>query len=333
VPPPEHLKTNDNLTLDQASLFVAGRATDHAGGFVQITWDGVEHNLALDLVDLRYASAVTFGDHEAILGVTVNNNPTVQDPFNTLPAWGFPFLAPASGFGAGDAATLIDGGLEGIVVGASAYAVLDKNWYAELGTYRSMSPSMQDSLGLGRDDQRLEGNAYWRLAYMQDLKSSAFHAGLFGWSARLDPDHTVPGPVDSFRDVGVDASYQFLGTREHVASVYGSVTHEQIHTGEDGSTGHLVEERLSGTYHYAQTWGGGASLFSTHGSDPAATTRGVMLQADWTPWGKEAAAAPAALEWLNLRLGAQYWHYGTFDGTADGAGDHDTFSLFLWSAF
>ena len=29
-------------------------------------------------------------DHELILGVTLNNNPTVQDVWNTTPAWGFP---------------------------------------------------------------------------------------------------------------------------------------------------------------------------------------------------------------------------------------------------
>jgi hypothetical protein len=332
-PPPDHLKSNDNLTLDQASLFIAGRASDHLGAFVQVTYDGVAHQASLDQVDLRFATPLALDGHEAIFGVSVNNNPTVQDPFNTLSAWSFPFLSPSSGFGTGDAATLIDGGLAGIVLGASAYGVFDKSWYGEVGTYGSMSPSTQDALGLGRDEQRLEGNAYWRLAYMQDMKSTAFHAGLFGWSARLDPDRTVPGLVDSYRDVGVDGSWQYLGTREHIFSVYGSLTHEEVHTGEDGSNGHLVAERLNATYHYQETWGAGAGLFSTHGSDPDATTRGFMLQADWTPWGKEAAAAPASLQWLNLRLGAQYWHYGTFDGTSQGAGDHDTVSLFAWAAF
>jgi len=43
-PPPDHLKGNDNTTLDEASLFIAGRAGDHVGAFVQLTYDGVERN-------------------------------------------------------------------------------------------------------------------------------------------------------------------------------------------------------------------------------------------------------------------------------------------------
>jgi hypothetical protein len=332
-PPPDHLKANDNATLDQASLFVAGRAGDHVGSFVQLTYDGVARNFGLDNTDIRVTGTTAAAGHDLLYGVSFNNNPTVQDPFNTLSAWGYPFIGPSSGFGTGDAATLVNGGLGGIVMGASAYAVLDKDWYAELGSYRSMSPSLQSSLGLGRDYRKLAGNAYWRLAWMRDLKDSAFHLGLFGWSARLQPDRTAPGPVDSFRDIGIDGGYQWLGTREHVATVFGSVTGELQHSGADGSRSHLIEERLAATYNYRQTWGASGSLFSTHGSDPEATTRGLMLQADWTPWGKEDAAAPAPFRWANLKLGAQYWHYGTFAGTRDGAGDHDTFSLFAWSSF
>jgi hypothetical protein len=332
-PPPDHLRANDNVSFDQASLFVAGGAGEHFGGFMQITYDGVAHQLALDNTDLRAVTTTSLGGADTVLGLSLNNNPTVQDPFNTLPAWGYPFVGPAAGFGTGDAATLINGGLGGIVLGLSGYMVWDKSWYAELGSYGSMNPSTQDSLGLGRDNQKLEGNAYWRLAYMRDLKSAAWHVGVFGWTARLEPDRTAPGPVDSHRDIGVDGSYQFLGTREQSWTVFGSLTNEFTHTGADGSTAHLIERRLNATYNWNETVGVSGGLFSTSGSDPAAATRGVLLQADWTPWGKESAEAPAPVQWLNLKFGAQYWHYGTFDGTHDGAGDHDTFSVFAWSAF
>ena len=40
-PPPQHLRANDNLVLDQASLFLAGGIGDHFGGFAQVTYDGV----------------------------------------------------------------------------------------------------------------------------------------------------------------------------------------------------------------------------------------------------------------------------------------------------
>jgi len=332
-PAPDHLKSDNNVSFDQASLFVAGRASDNVGGFMQITYDGVARNLALDNTDLRVVASTAIAGHDTLLGLTFNNNPTVQDPFNTLSAWGYPFVAPAAGLGTGGASALIDGGLGGIVAGVSAYTVVDKDWYAELGSYRSMAPQLQSRLGLGRDQQKLDGNAYWRLAWMKDQKKQAWHVGVFGWSARLEPDREAGGLYDTYKDIGVDAGYQFLGTREHVVTVFGSVTGENLHSGSDGSRSHLLEQRLNASYHWQQTWGASSGLFSTRGSDPAAATRGLLLQADWTPWGKEDSAAPAPLQWLNLKLGAQVWRYGTFAGTHVGASDHDTFSIFAWSTF
>ncbi len=332
-PPPDHLKANDNLTFDEGSLFVAGRFTDHIGSFVQITYDGVAHKTSLDQTDIRYATSTELFGRETIVGVTLNNNPGVQDPFNSMPVWGYPFIGPSSGFGTGDSGSLINGGVEGIVLGASAYTLWNKSWYAELGSYRSMSPTLQDNLGHGRDYQKLAGNAYWRLAWTQDQKSQAFHIGTFGWSARLNPDTTAGLGKNSFRDIGIDGSYQFLGTREHIVGIYGSLINEQQTSSADGSRAHLIEERLNATYNYDNTWGASGGLFSTHGSDPAAATRGFLLQGDWTPWGKESASAPAGFDWANLRLGMQYWHYGKFDGETSGAADHNTLSLFAWSAF
>nr|WP_294509605.1 hypothetical protein [uncultured Rhodopila sp.] len=42
------------------------------------------HNL-----DLRYGRETQLGGIVAILGATVNNNPTVTDPYNSTPAWAF----------------------------------------------------------------------------------------------------------------------------------------------------------------------------------------------------------------------------------------------------
>ena len=64
---------------------------------------------------------------------------------------------------------------------------------------------------------------------------------------------------------------------------------------------------------------------------------GYILQADWTPWGKEASwGAP----WANLRLGAQYTMFTKFNGAKtnyDGNGrdakDNNTLFLFGWVSF
>src|SRR5206468_442332 len=62
-PAPERLNRNDNLVLDQASLFLAGGIGDHLGGFAQVTYDGVGKAWSWDNLDLRAVTkAKIFGE-------------------------------------------------------------------------------------------------------------------------------------------------------------------------------------------------------------------------------------------------------------------------------
>jgi hypothetical protein len=130
--PPDHFKANDNLALQEASAFIAGRLSEHTGAFVQTTYNGVSRTAGLDQMDLRYARTLEAGGKDLLIGASFNNNPTVQDPFNTTATWRFPFtssdLAPTPAI-----STLIDGGLAGGVAGATAYALWDGSLYGELG--------------------------------------------------------------------------------------------------------------------------------------------------------------------------------------------------------
>ena len=44
---------NNNFTLDQASIFIAGRVLSHLGVFSQIAYDGVADIATLDNTELR----------------------------------------------------------------------------------------------------------------------------------------------------------------------------------------------------------------------------------------------------------------------------------------
>src|SRR5215468_3356646 len=105
-----HTHANDNVVLDQLSLYYAGKILPKVGAFVQGTYDGVAGKAALDNVDIRFANQGTLADTNLVYGVSLNNNPTVQDLWNTTPAWGFPFasspVAPTPA-----AAVLLDGSL------------------------------------------------------------------------------------------------------------------------------------------------------------------------------------------------------------------------------
>lgn len=357
-PPSAHTHRNDNVTLDEASLFLAGRLADHVGAFVQATYDGVEQTSALDHADLRIADTFELAGRDLVAGVSVNNNPGVQDPFNTMPVWGYPFTSSATGFSGGDAGTLINGGLEHRVLGATAYAFWDNSVYAELGTYRALSKALQSRTGQGRGDDmgRLGGDtAYWRLAWMKDMRSQAFEAGLFCLKTSIQPDRLSSGPKDRYDDLGVDASYQFLGTRKHIASIYTSYIRERqksqamFDAGDAQSRKATLNEfKLNATYTFDETWGLSAGRFSTKGrrdslryadgyAGGSPDTSGYVLQADWTPWGKEESwGAP----WANLRLGLQYTMFDKFNGAShnyDGAGrdakDNNTLFLFAWTSF
>jgi len=354
---PAGYKTNNNTALDEASLFIAGKLVDKLGAFVQITYDGIEKSTALDQMDLRFAHATDLSGKDLILGASLNNNPGVQDPFNTLPVWGFPFTGSAFGFGGPESGSLINGALEQRVLGLSGYAFYDNRWYAELGTYRSLSPTMQSKFGLGREDDpgRLGGDtAYWRLAWFEDHKSQAWSAGLFGLRSSVFPDRASGTPNNRYDDVGIDGQYQWLGTREHIFTLQGSYLRERqrltamVAAGEaEKAGGSLHELKLNASYYFRQTWGASLGYFRTTGSADTVLyggntgfkpdTVGHVIQVDWTPLGKEDSwAAP----WANLRLGAQYTSFSKFNGAGhnyDGAGrdaaDNNTLFLFAWTSF
>ena len=75
----------------QFSLFYAGRISGNIGTFLQITYDSVSDHFSMDNTDIRWANQATLDGHPVTWGLTLNNNPTAQDPYNSTPAWGYPY--------------------------------------------------------------------------------------------------------------------------------------------------------------------------------------------------------------------------------------------------
>lgn len=352
---PENFKENNNLAIQEVAGFLAGRITDHVGSFAQLTYSDIDRKTALDNVDLRVVGQL---NDTVNVGVSINNNPSVQDPFNTLPTWRFPYTGSDLSMGP-DYAPLLDDQIAGTVYGATAYAYTEDGLYGEFGLYRSFGEGPLDTFNL-EPGQEINGAApYARLAYFQDLRKSAFSVGLVGMSARL-ADYGATGPEDKYTDYGVDASYQFLGNRSHVCSVETAYLHEKQDLkasydagGADSANATLNQFTLTGSYYYAQTYGVSARYFNTTGStdnlryapvDEADNfirkgkpdSSGYMLQADFTPFGKEDSwNEPFA----NVRVGLQYTAYNkvngassNYDGGGRDASDDDNVALFVWSS-
>lgn len=352
-----HDGTNNNTSLQQLSGFIAGAITEHVGTFMQTTYSDIDRKVALDNIDMRYARSTELFGEDAIVGISINNNPTVQDVSNSLPAWRFPFMS--SQLAPTPAATpLIDGGLAQQVLGASVYGFWDDAIYAEVGGYKTLSKTVLDKVNVNSDNA-ISGTApYWRVAYRRSTSEQSYTVGAFGLNAAILPGRSA-GPKDKYDDVGIDANYQWLGNREHIVTANAAYIHERQALDASFEVGaaqnqhnYLNRFDLGASYFYQQTYGLSLSYFSISGSrdtglftisDPDVgsangkpDSAGWILQADWTPLGKaDSALAP----WANVRLGMQYIHYSTFNGAAhdyDGFGrsasDNDTLFLFAWLA-
>ncbi len=191
---------NNNYAMDQISIFYAGRLfgpyaskwfgadtsafLNKIGIFSQTTYDGVAKTWSWDNTELRYADVGTITDHAATYGFYLNNNPTLQDPWNSTPAWGFPFsgskLAPTPA-----ASTLIDGTLAGQVGELGVYAMIDSSFYVDVGGYRTLGTRFQRAVGVDPSGEtQIAGLApYWRIAYTKPVGDATWELGAFGLAA------------------------------------------------------------------------------------------------------------------------------------------------------
>ncbi len=335
----------------QVSLFYGGRIYGRLGAFAQLSYDGVANRLFLDSTDIRFAGTISPGGKSLVYGITVNNNPTVQDVWNSTPVFGFPFAASAVAVTPA-AATTIDGTLAQKVGGIGAYGFWNDLVYAELSVYRSNNQGITRPLSAGTTvDTVVDGAVpYWRVALQHQWKEHSFMLGTYGLTARIFPGGAGSGPTDEFTDIALDAQYQFISPK-HLFSLRSTWIHEkqdrnasfaQGLSANDSDT--LITFKVSGGYYYRSRWGtiGGAlGYFSTTGdADPllyspspvsgSATSSpdssGFVLELDYLPWEK-------------LKLSLQYIIYDKFNGSGtnyDGSGrnaaDNNTLYFLLWLA-
>ena len=133
----------------QLSLFYAGKIAPHLGAFLQVTYANDSGTFGIDNTDLRFAKMEVLPQNQSLIyGVSLNNNPTVQDLWNSTPAFGFPY-ASSNAAVSPLAATAIDGTFAQEVGGISAYAFWNESVYANLaGIARPSEGRSTSSRGL-----------------------------------------------------------------------------------------------------------------------------------------------------------------------------------------
>ena len=75
---PEGFDANDNVFVQETSVFYAGQIYCNFGAFIQGTFERPGSVWFLDNTDIRYAKTTNLAGLDLVLGVTENNNPTVR---------------------------------------------------------------------------------------------------------------------------------------------------------------------------------------------------------------------------------------------------------------
>lgn len=343
----------DAVALFQTgSIFLAGKITDNLGVFAQATYNNYDNQnpasgkwqgkWTSDNIDLRYADRFIDINRDLIVGLDVNNNPSVADPWNTAPAW---LQYVPTGFGVtGPDASPIVAQLGAQVAGVGAYAFWNRTLYAELAGYQTANGAWSFlSQGVNHADQvKLRGiNPYLRLALSHEWGPHNAMVGLFAFNADVYPDNLNPvGPTNRYRDRGIDAQYQYL-LDPHTVTVQFSAIRETSGNGDvtgtaTNASNTLRQLRLKGSYIYRAKYGASLSRFSTTGSSDATLYPDVGANPDTRGWIPEVFWTPVQ----NVRIGAQYFAFDRFHGATknyDGNGrnprDNNTFFLYAWGAY
>jgi len=319
---------NDNVNIpQQASIFYAGRIINKLGAFIQGTYDGAAGRFFLDNSDIRYADTVSVSGKNLVWGIYVNNNPSLEDVWNTTPAFHFPYVtsqvAPTPA-----ATTIIDGPLGQQMGGIGGYFFWNDLIYGAVSVYRTADNGVTEFLGAGTPTAIVVDGIvpYWRVAIQRQWGKHSLSMGTYGMITDIFPPGTTSGPSGRFTDTALDAQYQYLN-QKHAFSAAATWIHEHQDWKASfplGSTAnpvdHLDTFRITGSYYdrkfYNGKIGGSMSYFTTTGNTdnvlyaPAPLTGsrtgspnsyGFILQADYLPLDK-------------IKFSLQYIIYEKFNG-------------------
>lgn len=346
----------DRKTIVQtAAGYYGGRITENSGALVQYNWDGIERRWGMEMFDARYGRDAVIGGKELAWGLTLNNNPTVSDIYNSTSAWGFPHTETAAP--AMPASALVDMALASKVAGVGLYGLWNDLVYAEIAAYRSARTGPFRPLGWGQPwrSEELEGSVlkgsapYWRLALQHRVGPHFASVGTYGMVGRLwqDINDRTEGTT-RYRDVGFDGFYQYIQGPHAVSARLNVIRERQdyssavVGTAATNPSNRLNTFRMEGKYYFERTWGGALQYFRTTGTSDALrynTGDALFGSTSGSPAAKGWVAELNYLPWQNAKLGVRYTRFLEFNGArvnytpGRNASDNDSLYLMAWVLF
>ncbi|MGA7836490.1 MAG: hypothetical protein WB996_00860 [Ignavibacteriaceae bacterium] len=338
---------NDIVAFPQElSLFLGGQIAPRIGAFVQLTYDGPEGSFGIDNMDLRYANQTELASKSLIYGVSLNNNPSIQDVWNSTPAWGYPYSS-SSATVSPMTTTLIEDGLGQNVAGIGAYGLWNNLIYGEVSVYRSAQqggPQPPDNTATGIIKSLAP---YWRVALEKQFSDQYVELGTFGMSTKMYTAG-VTGLTDTFNDMGVDLNYERpFGSNEF--TFHTTYIHEKRKLdgtfdagGSSSNSLNLNTFKAVGNYYLHQQIGFSLGYFATSGDGDAVLYAPAAVEgsAVGKPDSKGIIAEFDYLPWYNTKFSVQYVAYNKFNGASDNydgsgrnASDNNSVFVSSWIAF
>ena len=360
---------NNQVIFDFASVFVAGKINENLGGFSQFTYSAHNYiddscnwqgHVTSDNFDLRFVQRDMDLNKDLITGLTLHNNPGVQDVWNTTPAWGYPYVSTTTGaFGGMPIDVILNNGtLASQVAGLGAYAMYNKTIYIELTEYTTANRGLKFLSGgyrTGDTNNPLtytQGTSpYLRLTLSHEWNAHNIMFGLFGLNTSiypLDPNTALPQyniGVLHYQDRGIDAQYQYL-LEPHAFTAQLRATQENIH--DDTQQNYLASARLNSytvkaSYVYNATYGMSLSFKSVKGSPDSQAYASDGTYASGLGNSPNSILLTPEIFWMpvqNIRIGLQYNNFkqylgasSNYDGNQRNASDNNSAFVYAWLAF
>jgi hypothetical protein len=309
-------------------------------------------NAAAGPIDIRAVHFFHPGGQELLVGVDSNNDPSVQDVWNTAPSWSYPFYGSPQVPGAPAGPMIASLAQQTGSIGG--YLVFNREFYVELSIYRvGKGPFRWMNSGTSYDTgaQYLKGsNPYWRAYWTKEYGPNVWMVGTFGMLSNIYPDSGSPsGLTDRFTDTGFDSQYQHLGDRRKFTLRASYIYEKQEWNGSyplsavSSPTGNLKSVNVNGAYSIGDGWTFTGGYLVTNGSSNPA------LYGVSDSNGNELTSKPNTTGYVlevnrtltqNVMLSAQYTGFTKFnglkyniDGMSRSASDNNAAWLSLYFAF
>lgn len=322
----------------ELGLYYAGRIAPHLGTFLDVSYSAGSGSLGMDNADLRYARTTQLFSKTTIWGLDLDNSPTLEDVWNSTPAWGWPYvhnIAPVGPSGP----FIGSGAVGGNTLGIGGYQYWNGLVYTYFGIFQA-APQGNTPANYANGAAISGAAPYYRIAF---TPINNFEIGSFGFFSNFHP--SIPGAplkeTQHYSDIGVDSQYQWFPNSSNTLTFHATYIHQLVsgldktvpsYSGSDSLTTNFFN--IDGNWYYQHRYGVGVGFFYSHGDRSSYYntryqdlsgnnfTDGMGYRPSSRPDTNGETAQLYWFPWQNVRLALSYIAYNKFNGAVNNYDGH-----------